>query len=72
MEVEVHVTAENLVTGVVTNTNSAYLVFVALGPDGRSSEVPGLTLTTEAEQLAFAAGQARQQKRLELRKSTSH
>ncbi len=72
MEVEVHVTAENLVTGVVTHTNSAYLVFVALGPDGRSSGVPGLTLTTEAEQVAFAAGQARQQKRLELRKSTSH
>src|SRR5512147_2097657 len=47
MEVEVNVEAENLLTGQKTHTNIAYLVYVALGPDGRPVEVPGLILETE-------------------------
>lgn len=64
MEIEVHVTAENLVNGVVTHTNSAYLVFVAIGPDGRAAEVPPLVCETEKEKRAFAEGEARQKARL--------
>ncbi len=71
MEVEVHVTAENLVTGVVTHTNSAYLVFVALGPDGRAAEVPGLELTSDQERDAFAQGHARQERRLAARRANT-
>ena len=67
MEIGVHVTAENLLTGVVTHTNSAFLVFVAIGPDGKAQQVPGLVLGTDDERRAFAEGQIRQQKRLERR-----
>src|SRR3954464_15265096 len=37
MEVQVSVHAENLLTGQVTHTNSAYVVYVALGPDGKAA-----------------------------------
>ncbi|HSC87184.1 MAG TPA: acyl-CoA thioesterase [Polyangiaceae bacterium] len=68
MEIEVHVTAENLVSGTVTHTNSAFLVFVALGPDGRAAEVPGLVLESDEDRRAFEAGQARQERRLAARR----
>lgn len=65
MEVEVHVTAEDPVSGTATHTNSAYLVFVALGPDGRATRVPPLELETESDRERFAEGQERQDLRLE-------
>ncbi len=64
MEVEVHVEAENILTGQKTHTNSAYLVYVALGPDGRPIEVPSLILETEDEKLRWAQGKQRQADRL--------
>ncbi len=64
MEVEVNVEAENLLTGQKTHTNSAYLVFVALGPDGRPVEVPGLILETEEDRRRFRLGAQRQADRL--------
>lgn len=47
MEVGVRVEAENLVTGVVRHTASAYLTFVALDNQGRTAPVPSLVLETE-------------------------
>jgi len=44
MEVGVRVEAENLITGEVRYTNSAYLTFVALDVDGKPTPVPGLVL----------------------------
>src|SRR5689334_4622764 len=44
IEVQVLVHAENLLTREVTHTNSAYVVYVALAPDGRSSSAPELLL----------------------------
>ncbi|TVM16459.1 acyl-CoA thioesterase [Oceanidesulfovibrio indonesiensis] len=49
MEVGVRVEAENLTTGEVRYTNSAYLTFVALTVDGKPSEVPPLIPETEED-----------------------
>ena len=42
MEVGVHVESENLFTGEIRHTASAYLTLVALDKDGRPAEVPPL------------------------------
>ena len=47
MEIGVRVEAEDLRTGEVRHTNSAYLTYVALGEDGRPTPVPPLKLETE-------------------------
>ncbi len=49
MEVGVRVEAENITTGEVRHTASAYLTFVALDEKGRPKEVPPLILVTEDE-----------------------
>ena len=46
MEIGVRVEAENLLTGEMRHTNSAYLTFVAIGEDGKPSPVPRLILET--------------------------
>lgn len=65
MEAEVHVTAENPVTGECTVTNMAYLVYVAPGEDGRPVIVPPLLPETEAERQRIEEGRKRQAYRLE-------
>ena len=47
MEVGVRVEAEDLITGEVRHTASAYLTFVALDSDGRPSLVPELFAETD-------------------------
>jgi len=64
MEVNVEVHAENLLSGQVTHTNSAYLVFVALDERGRPGSVPPLSLESDLEHAEFAKGEARQKARL--------
>jgi len=64
IEVHVHVQAEHPITGVTSHTNSAYVVYVALGADGRPSPAPGLLLATEADERLFAEGAARQARRI--------
>jgi acyl-CoA hydrolase len=68
METRVHVSAENVITGQVTHTNTAYFVYVALDDDGRPMAVPGLELTTDEERDMFARAEARQAYRLEQRR----
>lgn len=46
MEVGVRVEAENLLTGEIRHTASAYLTFVALNAEGKPADVPGLKLET--------------------------
>jgi acyl-CoA hydrolase len=65
IEVGVRVVAENVLTGEQTHTNTAYLVYVALGDDGRPTEVPRLILETDEERRRWAEAEARQQRRLE-------
>ena len=47
MEVGVRVEAENMLTGDVRHTNSAYFVMVALDEDGKPCDVPELTVSGE-------------------------
>ena len=49
MEIGVRAETEDLITGNIRHTASAYLTFVALDPDGRPAQVPGLILETEEE-----------------------
>jgi len=64
MEVGVRVEAENLRTGKVTHTASAYLTFVALGPDGQPRTVPPLILETEEDMRRNREAKARREMRL--------
>jgi uncharacterized protein (TIGR00369 family) len=64
-EVEVQVVAENPVTGERTHTNTAYLVYVALGDDGKPAPVPPLVAETEEEILRMEQAHERQERRLQ-------
>lgn len=64
MEVELRVETENLLTGEVVHTNSAYFVYVALGEDRKPTPVPRLLLENAEEERRFAEGQQRQEARL--------
>lgn len=64
MEVELRVETENLLTGEVVHTNSAYFVYVALGEDRKPTTVPRLLLQNAAEERRFTEGQQRQEARL--------
>lgn len=64
MEVELRVETENLLTGEVVHTNSAYFVYVALGHDRKPTPVPRLVFQNAEEERRFAEGQQRQEARL--------
>jgi acyl-CoA hydrolase len=67
METRVVVTAENVIAGAVTHTNTAYFVYVALGVDGRPIPVPPLILESEEEKARFERAANRQALRLQRR-----
>jgi acyl-CoA hydrolase len=69
MEIEVKVEAENLMTGIRTLTNTAFVTSVALDEFGKSTEVPPLLLVTEEEKKKFAEGEQRMLQRKKERKS---
>ena len=64
LEAEIHVVAENPITGECTHTNTAYLVYVALAEDGNPVSVPQLIPETDAERQRMDEGKARQAYRL--------
>lgn len=64
MEVGVRVESENLVTGGIRHTASAYLTMVALDKDKRPAGVPPLILETEEDRRRNRQAQARRQLRL--------
>lgn len=68
METRVVVSAEDLVTGAVVHTNTAYLVYVALGADGRPTPVPPLLCTTPEEIERRERAAERQARRLQQQK----
>jgi uncharacterized protein (TIGR00369 family) len=69
IEVGVTVHAENPVSGQITHTNSAFVVYVGLGADGRPTPAPPLDLSTPEAKKSFAEGAERQQRRLNQRPS---
>ena len=64
METEIHVVAESPLTGDCTFTNNAYVVYVALDPDGQPAAVPPLLPENEAQRQRMEDGKARQAYRL--------
>lgn len=68
MEIEITVEAEDLMTGKKTLTNTAYVTSVALGSDGKTTEVPSLKLETEYDKQKFTEGEQRMLQRLKERK----
>ena len=63
MEVGVRVEAEDVLTGQVTHTNSAYLVYVALDENLQPVEVPPLQPETAEEERRMQEGRLRQEER---------
>lgn len=59
MEIEADVEAENRLTGERVRACNALLTFVAIGPDGRPTEVPRLEATTEDERRRDEEGRRR-------------
>ncbi|HYL65671.1 MAG TPA: acyl-CoA thioesterase [Nitrosopumilaceae archaeon] len=67
MEIEIKVESEDLMNGNITLTNTAFVTAVALGPDGKTREVPPLLLETDEEKKRFAEGEKRMNHRLKER-----
>ena len=67
LEVGVRVEAENLLTGKVTHTASAYLTFVALDENGRPTSVPPLITESAVECRRHTEATVRRKHRLEER-----
>jgi acyl-CoA hydrolase len=64
MEVGVRVEAENIRTGEVTHTSTAYLTMVALDDEGRPTPVPPVAPETPDEQRRAREAQLRRDNRL--------
>lgn len=70
MEVGVYVQSENLITGEIRHTASAYLTLVALDKDGKPTTVPPLIFETKDEIRRNREAQARKETRLREREKT--
>ena len=64
MEVGVRVESENVRSGEVTHTSTAYLTMVALDDQGRPAEVPAIRAETPDEQRRAREAQLRRDNRL--------
>jgi acyl-CoA hydrolase len=68
MEVGVRVEAENITTGEVRHSASAYLTMVALGSDGRPLAIPPLVPETDEEMRRNREAKLRRDERLAQKK----
>lgn len=66
MEVEVRVYREDYITGERQQTNSAFVTYVALDPEGKPQEVPQLTTSTKEERRTYREALERRRRRLAL------
>jgi uncharacterized protein (TIGR00369 family) len=69
MEVGVRVETENLLTGEVRHTASAYLTYVGLDNAGRPATLPPLILETDEERRRNREAQSRKETRVKERKN---
>jgi acyl-CoA hydrolase len=67
MEVGVKVEVEDLISGELRHTSSAYLTFVALDKEGHSSEIAPVIPETDAEKRRYESAGQRREYRLALR-----
>jgi acyl-CoA hydrolase len=67
METKVVVTAEDVLTGEMIHTNTAYFVYVALDSAGRPTKVAPLLIETEEDQARMDRAAIRQAYRLKTR-----
>jgi acyl-CoA hydrolase len=67
METRVVVTAEDVLSGNTTHTNTAYIVYVALDEAGKPAPVPQLLCDTAEAKTRFERAAARQAHRLKTR-----
>ncbi len=67
MEVGVKIFVENLRTGMVRHTSSAYLTFVAIDSEGNRMPIPPVKPESHDEQRRYREAGERRQYRLELR-----
>src|SRR5436309_550252 len=68
MEVGVKVFVEDLRTGAVRHTSSAYLTFVAIDPSGNRVPIPPVIPETDEEKRRFEEAARRRDYRLEMRR----
>ena len=68
MEVGVYVQSENIFTGEIRHTASAYLTYVSFDKDGRPQPVPPLVLESEEEKRRNNEARTRRENRLKERK----
>ncbi len=68
LEAEVLVHSENPITGERLETNTAYLVYVALDDNGKPVAVPPLLAENEDDKRKLAEGRERQARRLAAKK----
>jgi len=68
LETRIIVTAEDLMTGQVIHTNTAWFVYVALDKTGHATDVPPLVCETDEERAQFEEAALRQEQRLARRR----
>jgi acyl-CoA hydrolase len=71
METRVVVTAEDVISGTLTHTNTAYIVYVALDDIGRPTPVPQVLCQTSEDEERFQRAAERQNNRLRSREQES-
>ena len=67
MEIGVRVEVENLVTGAIQHTSSAYLTFVALDKNGSGLAIPPVIPETKDEKRRYEEAEERRAYRLAMR-----
>jgi len=70
IETQIEVSAQNLLTGETTHTNTAYFVYVALDERGKPAPVAPLLVESDAERKRWEAARERQAYRLAQRHKT--
>lgn len=70
MEVGVRVQVENLLTGHIRHTSSAYLTFVAIDKNGRRMPIPPVIPETAEEKRRYLEAEQRRAYRLAMREKT--
>ncbi len=72
MEIGVRVETENLITGEIRHTNSAYVTYVAIDKSGRPRHIPPLVLETETDKRRHHDAMIRRETRLKLKEFEKH